>query len=113
MTSHAGHDHPATKAGRAACRKGRPVDAEAPVTSREGDAKGATRTKRPTPAQRVEREVVSEILTTPHAHNPHDKYPRVCLNCGLDTTAVIHAEQAVPPARKGGVSYFKVTRTTY
>lgn len=132
MTTHADHDHPNTKAGRAACRrnaaalddsiarhpaKGKPTekkpkatlkavpsrrkpqddpgdpDCEHPRTKQNTCTEcGATNVLARKYPQRVEREVVSEIKTTPHLFNPHDTRPSICLNCGKPEEARIHTD---------------------
>lgn len=85
MASHATCDHPATKAGRAACRRGAQTPSDAPKAPRTGAPKGATPKR---PQKLAEREGV--ILTQPHDFVPHDVRPSLCKHCGQTPNGRLH-----------------------
>lgn len=85
MASHANCDHPATKAGRAACRRGAQSTPKAPAAPRTGATKGATR------KERLKRtEGASQITTMPHDFAPLEGRPIICKHCGQTEKGRLH-----------------------
>lgn len=85
MTSHANCDHPATKAGRAACRRGAQSTPGTTKAARPSAPKGATR------RERLKRtEAVSQITTMPHDFVPLESRPILCQHCGQTERGRLH-----------------------
>lgn len=99
MTTHEGHDHPNTKAGRAACRRA----AQAGLTTEEmakrriqdnaTDSRKAQIKARAKRAKVDGRKVEKPINTSlPHAYDPDSERPDRCYVCRLTRTARVHSE---------------------
>lgn len=92
MTSHAGHDHPNTKAARAACRRGNPN--KLPPMSAEDKAriKAGGPNRKPAGKGKLKAgdEKPSEILTQPHDFVPLESKPHLCKHCGQTTRGRLH-----------------------
>lgn len=89
MTTHADHDHPNTKAARAACRRGSPN--KLPPMSAEDKAriKAGGPNRKPAGKGKLA-EKPSEILTQPHDFNPLEARPSICRNCGQTERGRLH-----------------------
>lgn len=85
MTTHTGHDHPNTKAGRAKCRReGGPLSATA-------DAVRDRPIPDPKPRKRSTRQVTEPIHTSlPHQYDEDIERPDRCYVCKLTKRARVH-----------------------
>jgi hypothetical protein len=95
MLSHEGHDHPATKAARAACRRAAEKGLDASVARHPASRKGGNAK---TPQGRAEgraklrpgAEKVTQILTQPHDFVGHETRPSICKHCGQTERGRLH-----------------------
>lgn len=85
MLNHEGHDHPATKAARAACRRAAEKGLDASVARHPAKGRGAKPKKAQGLAERP-----SEILTQPHDFSPLEARPSICRNCGQTQRGRLH-----------------------
>lgn len=88
MSAHEGHDHPATKAGRAACR--RAGNNHTAVKSQNAGAKAEAK---PRAKRKVDtsRPVTAPIHTSlPHAYDEDAERPGRCYVCKLTVRARVH-----------------------
>lgn len=90
MTTHEGHDHPNTKAGRAACRKAA-LQGEAPKTTEQ-----ASRARHPSGkarAKKTPRHVPNQVdPAMPHEFDPVIGAANKCYVCGRLERASIHGD---------------------
>lgn len=90
MTTHEGHDHPNTKAGRAACRKAA-LQGEAPKTAKQASKARHPSSKAPARKASVKREPDLDPAL-PHEFDSDTTNPKRCYVCKRSETANIHTE---------------------
>lgn len=84
MTTHEGHDHPNTKAGRAACRRAA-LQGQPPKTRLE-------RSKADHPAGKKAKKAAKVDPALPHEFNPLIGKPTQCYDCGRAKRATVHKQ---------------------
>lgn len=102
MSAHDGHDHPATKAARAACRRAgtaKPTDhsdrIHTEAKARKTKAKASKGDDRP----------ITKPLNTslPHAYDPEIDRPDRCYVCKLTKRARVHDDGPTDLAARFGI----------
>lgn len=90
MTTHADHDHPNTKAARAACRKAA-LNGQTPTTAKQGSEArhpAGKKAKKP-PAPKITKPVNTSL---PHEYDDDANRPGFCYVCRLTKRARVHDE---------------------
>lgn len=88
MTTHEAHDHPNTKAGRAACRRAA-LNGSAPKTREEGSKeRHPAGKKRSTP--KAKKDKIDNRPALPHEFDDDTERPGFCYVCKLTKRARVH-----------------------